>query len=244
MRDLAGEIDATQAGTVLISSEHFSKHFDRPEALRLATDFSRYEPRIVITLRSLHGRFLSAYNTHVTAGGWLTIEEYARSVLIPVTRYMSMRETLLIWQEAFGAERIHVIDYDAQIDVTPAILRHCGFDESLAGTGRHRNRVSLLPGNIEALRRANVAIKRTVARGDSLAGWAALSLLSILCRQPLAMLSSMSRRRTWALSAPAIKALDEIAASDRQFVAETYGLALVGDAQARERILVSETPPA
>lgn len=109
VRSLCAEVEASPAATALISSEHFAMHFDRSEALQLATDFARFDPRVVITLRDPHARFLSSYNTHVTAGGRLRLEDYARSVLVPGTRFMSARETVLIWQEAFGADNIRII---------------------------------------------------------------------------------------------------------------------------------------
>lgn len=246
VRALTAEIDASRCATALVSSEHFSTHFDRSEALQLARDFARYEPTVVIAVREPHGRFLSSYNTHVTAGGRLPLEDYARSMLVPGTRFMSMRETILIWQEAFGAERVAIVDYDAAPDVTAAILRRCGIEVALPPGDRHR--VSLDVETVEALRCVNAAIvaRQAVPPDASLAAWAQLSLLSILCRRHLAGLRGESVRSTaglWAVSEQTLMELDALDAEDRQWLADTYQLVLHGS-NARRRLVVAEPPPA
>lgn len=248
VQTLTAEIDASDTESALISSEHFSIHFDRSEASQLARDFARFEPEVVIMLRDTHARFFSAYNTHVTAGGALDIEDYARATLIAGTRYMSMRETILIWQTAFGADRIRLIDYDAEPDVTAAILRHCGIDGPLPGTPRVR--LSLGADVVEQLRGANAEIRRRqpVPSKRSLAAWLQLTLFSILCRRRLVKSAGLNgnamseaARPRWTLSPRTMAALDAIAARDRDWIAATYGLTLRGSG-ARDHIAVSSAP--
>ncbi len=242
VRSLAAEIEASPCQTVLVSSEHFSTHFDRSEARDLAEDFARFEPTVVITVREPHGRFLSSYNTHVTAGGRLPLEDYARSMLVPGTRFMSVRETILIWQEAFGADRVSIVDYDAVPEVTAAILRHCGIAEAVPSVDRHR--VSLDADTVEALRCANAAIvaRQAVPPDASLAAWLQLSAFSILCRRHLAGLPRGGAGRPWAVSERTLAELDALEASDREWLAATCGLDLHGS-RARERLVVADPVP-
>ena len=239
---LTAEIDASPAATALISSEHFSTHFDRLEARELAADFRRYDCLVVIVLRDPYGRFLSSYNTHVTAGGRLGLEDYARSMLVPGTRFMNGWETVKIWQEAFGAERIRVIDYDATSDVTAAILQRCGLDVPLSRTADYRHRVSLGPDAIEALRCVNAAIaaRQSVPPESHLAAWLQLSLFSYMCRRQLARHDAGPR--PWPVSVETMVALDAIAAEERPNIAVSHGVVLRGS-RARQGMVVT-TPAA
>ena len=241
VRSLTAEIEASPCETALVSSEHFSTHFDRSEARELAEDFARFEPIVVVAVREPHGRFLSSYNTHVTAGGRLPLEDYARSMLVPGTRFMSVRETILIWQEAFGAERVRIVDYDASPDMTTALLRHCGIDAPAPTADRHR--VSLDAETIEALRCANAAImaRQAVPPDASLAAWLQLSAFSILCRRHLAGLP-LGAGKPWTVSERTLAELDELAAADRTWLAATFGLELQGS-RARQRLLVADQAP-
>ena len=242
VRKLVAEIEAADAPTTLISSEHFSTHFVHYDAVRLAEDFADYDCAIVIVLRDPHQRFLSSYNTHVTAGGCLPLEDYARAMMVPGTRFMSAKETVWIWQAAFGADRIRIIDYDATGDVVEPILRLCGFEGRLPDGDTSRRRVSFGADAVEALRCANQAIRarQGVPAEASLAAWLQLALFSILCRVHIAKCESTRGR--WRLGAETLAALDAIAASDREAIARDYGVALRGDA-AREQILEAEPAP-
>ena len=239
VRSLASEIEAGACPTALVSSEHFSTHFDRSEALALAADFARFDPLVVIVIRDTHGRFLSSYGTHVTAGGRLTIDAYAATVLMPGTRYMSLRETLRIWEEAFGRERLRLVDYDAETDVVAAVLRECGIDPSaLPPASGYRNRASLDPGATEVLRRANERIVAAFAPRPetSLIGWVRLMLLSSRYRRRLIRRPTGEAGR-WRLAPDVLARLDVIAEEDRLWLAETRGLAPRGSS-ARSRIVV------
>lgn len=242
VRGLHEAIEADGAPTALISSEHFSMHFDQSEAQTLAADFGDHDCSVAIVLRDTHARFVSAYNTHVTAGGHLPLEAYARSVLIPGTRYMSAGETVRIWQEAFGRDRIRIIDYDATPDIAAAILQTCGIEAPLPPTAHARRRVSLAPDAVRVLRAANEMIARwqTTPAERSVAAWAQLSLFSILCRRRLGQ--GTPRCGGWTVGPATLQALDEIADADRRFFAETYAIRLRGDAT-RARLAVADPPP-
>lgn len=236
---LLAEIGRSGAATSLISSEHFSSHFDRSEARELVADFGHLDPVVVIALRDPHERFLSSYNTHVTAGGRLTIEAYAASMLVPGTRFMSARETVLIWQEAFGRDRIQIVDYDAEPDMIAAILGRCGWVGPLPAHAAYLDRRSLGERAIETLRCANemIVAQQSKPPETSLASWLQLSVFSILCRRRIASRELGGRDRQWTLSATALQAIDALAEADRRFVLETYGLSLKGSS-GRDRIIV------
>lgn len=244
VRELMEEINASRAGVVLISAEHFSDHFDRGKAAQLAADFAAFDPQIVITLRDHHARFLSSYGTHVSAAGCLQIEDYADSMLVPNTRFMSAKETLLIWEEAFGASRLAIIDYDAEADVTAAIFRHCGLaDLGGLGTNRYRSKASLGPELTSALRLANEAIILRQRYRQGPAAWLQRSAFSILCRRRLTAAKGGSSENAWSLSGSVMGRLDALAASDRAWLEETHGLRLLGSST-RSLIIVAAQQPA
>ena len=236
---LRAEIDTSPCPVALVSSEHFSIHFDTHEAYQLAEDFEAYDPQIVIALREPYGRFLSMWNTHVTAGGRLTLGEFGQAVLVPDNRFISLRETLLIWREAFGPKRVHIVDYDGAGDIAAAILDRCGARIPLPPGKRRRE--SLPPEAIEALRCVNATIAaRQTAPPDSLAAWAQLSFFSVLSRWRL------PRGRSGAVgpivSPETMAALDAIFEGDRAWLSKTYGQALDG-AAARERYIIGDVAP-
>ena len=242
VRSLSTELETRACRTALVSSEHFSTHFDRSEARRLAEDFARFDPIVVMVMRDTHGRFLSSYGTHVTAGGRLTPDAYAATVLVPGTRYMSLRETIGIWEDAFGRERLRLIDYDAEQDLVGAVLRECGVDPALLpASGEYRSRASLDPATTEILRRTNERIVDGFGKAPetSLLGWSRLMLLSYLHRQRLGR-RTMDRSGRWRLSERVLASLDAIAVDDATFLAETRGLTLRGSS-ARGRIDTSQT---
>ncbi len=242
VRALIGEIEAAACATALVSSEHFSTHFDRSEALELADDFAALDPLVILTLRDTHARFLSSYATHVTAGGRLTPDQYAATVLVPGTRFMSLRETVLIWQEAFGRDRLQLVDFDAEPDIVPAVLRRCGIAAGPPPSAR-RSRVSLPPSAIEELRQANRAIvaRQAVGPRDSLGAWTQLTLLSTLCRRHLVRRGSDVTEDRWRLAPETMATLDALAAADLAWLATERGLVLAGS-DARDRIMVTAEP--
>ena len=236
---LRAEIDASPCPLALVSSEHLSIHFDTYEAGHLAEDFSAYEPLIVVAIREPYGRFLSMWNTHVTAGGRLSLEDFGHTVLVPDNRFISIRETLAIWRETFGAERVRIIDWDSRRDLSAALLDACGITACgiAAQLPRGRRRRASLPlPAIETLRLVNAAIvARQGAVPDDLAGWTQLSGFSTLAQWRLA-------RRGLADANPIVSPqtmarLDAIHANDRAFLAEAYGHDL---ASTRERYVVGE----
>jgi hypothetical protein len=230
---------------VLISSEHFSTHFDRSEVAELASDFAGYDLRAVAVVRDTYARFLSSYNTHVTAGGCLGLEDYARTMLVPGTRFMSAAETLRIWQDGFGADCVRVVDYDTDPDVTPALLRQCGIESLPLGSSTFRDRTSLDPGTVEALRSANQTIRerQTTAPEASLAAWLQMSAFSILARRRLGSAAQDRQPMVWRVGSQTLASLDAIAADDRRFLADTFGLSS-GSSVGRARIVVVDRPAA
>ena len=228
------EIAASACPVALISSEHFSIHFDRYEAGHLAEDFTGDDCEIVVALREPYGRFLSMWNTHVTAGGHRSLEDYAGTILVPDTRFLSIRETLLIWRETFGPDRVHLVDWDAGSDVGAAILRRCGMMAPLPAAARRR--VSLPLGAIERLRLVNAAI---AARQTSpgVAGWAQHTAFSLLARRQLARERFADARPI--VSPQTMAALDLIHEQDRGWLAKTCAFPL---ASTRDRFVVGDPP--
>ena len=233
---LVAEIDASRCAFTLLSSEHLSLHFDTHEAFQLAADFAAYDPLIVVALREPYGRFLSMWNTHVTAGGCLSLEDFGRSILVPDNRFFSIREILRVWRTVFGPAHVLIIDYDGTSDVGGAVLRECGMQTSLPQGPRRR--ASLPLGTIARLRAINAAIaaRQTVPQG-SLAAWAQLTAFSVLAQRRLA--NSETEEIAPIVSAQTMALLDTIYENDRAWLADTYGFALTST---RDRYVIG-TPP-
>ncbi len=236
---LKAEIDASPCPVALLSSEHVSIHFDLYEAGHLAEDFAAYAPEIVVAIREPYGRFLSMWNTQVTAGGHLSIEDYARTILVPDNRFISIRETLSIWRETFGPERVHLVDWDAGGDVGAAILAHCGvtdggMDAPLPQGARRR--VSLPLGAIETLRLVNEMIAARQP-AQNFAAWAQRSAFSLLARRRLARETCAGAKPI--VSEQTMQALDMIHAQDSAWLAESCGMTL---ASTRDRLVVGDPP--
>ena len=231
---LETEIDASSCPVALLSSEHFSIHFDLYEAGHLAEDFVAYGPEIVVAIREPYGRFLSMWNTQVTAGGSLSLEDYARTILVPDNRFISIRETLAIWRDRFGPERVHLVDWNAGGDVGAAILARCGMTAPLPRGARRR--VSLPLAAIETLRLVNEAIAARQS-ANNLGAWAQRSAFSVLARRRLARAARAEGKPI--VSEQTMQALDVIHAQDSAWLAETYGLTL---ASTRGRLVVGDPP--
>ena len=229
---LAAEMAASPCPVTLLSSEHFSIHFDLYEAAHLAEDLSAHAPEIVVAIREPYGRFLSMWNTQVTAGGALSLEDYARTILVPDNRFISIRETLSIWRETFGPERVHLVDWDAGGDVAAAILARCGMDAPMPQGARRR--VSLPLSAIETLRLVNAAIAARQP-ADGLAAWTQRSAFSLLAHRRLARAPGAGGKPI--VSPQTMRALDIIHAQDAAWLADTYGMRL---ASMRDRLLEGE----
>ena len=198
----------------------------------------------MVVVRDHYARFISAYGTYVTAGGCLSIEDYAKSMLASGTRHMSVRETLRNWEAAFGPERIKVIDYDAEQNIISPILRQCGVAHAALDAEKYRDRVSLGADVIQALQLANqkIALKQGAAADRGFAAWLQLSLFTIICRRQLAAASVGHTSEPWRLSEQTLQRLDAIAADDGAWLERSYGLRARGSSL-REKLLVGQAQP-
>ena len=234
---LIAEIDASPCPVALLSSEHLSMHFDPYEADQLAADFAAYEPLIVVALREPYARFLSMWNTQVTAGGALTLEEFGRSLLVTDNRFFSIREILRVWRAAFPPDRVRIIDYDGTRDIAGAILDACGVAARLPEGPRRR--ASLPLATTARLRALNAAITaRQTAPQGTLAAWAQHSAFSMLAQRRLAR--DKVPNVPPVVSPQTMAMLDTIYENDRAWLAETYGFALTST---RDRYVIGDPPP-
>lgn len=247
VRALKREIERSPAPCALLSAEHFSSRFDATAAGAFARDFAAYQPRVVVAVRDLHGRFLSSYATAIEAGGQKSIDDYADEVLDPRNPYLDIAATLAPWTRALGADRLTIVDYDAQGDVVTALLEACGAG-ALAGEARpaRRARVSMGPDGVRALRACNALIR---ARQGDPAGrpfpvWAQHTFFSNACWRAIrASRPQPAPAPLWRVSPGTLDRLDRAAERERSFLLREHGMTTRG-AGDRARIVAVEHPEA
>jgi hypothetical protein len=112
LKSLKQEISKASADNVILSSEHFSSRFSSTQIQQLAADFSDYHCKIAVVVRDHNLRAISAYNTTIMSGRHLTLHEYIDELCNETNIYMRYKETISLWESAFGAENIIVLKYD------------------------------------------------------------------------------------------------------------------------------------
>ena len=112
--------------------------------------------KIVVVVRDLHARFISAYGTAIESGSRLSLEAYADEVLDPPTPTSTSLQLWEPWRQAFGPDRVMVLDYDAEPDIVPALLKACGLDSVAARRSpSRRDKVAMKPDALRVLRLCN-----------------------------------------------------------------------------------------
>lgn len=249
VRALRCEMDRSSAAATLLSAEHLSSRFDDARAAALASDFADRDARVVVAVRDLHARFLSAYGTAVVSGGRLSLDAYADEVLDPANPYLDIAATLGPWRRAFGAGRVAVVDYDAAGgDVVPALLRACGVDGASLRGPAGRDKPTPSRNTVRVLRLCNGLLHDRQGRPSArpLAVWAQHRVFSVACRRALDRLSRGGEAprgaEPWTVSRHTLDRLDRAAAAERRWLLDHHGVALRGS-DARRHLTVGGGEP-
>jgi hypothetical protein len=237
---LLDEIKSSGAEVGLLSSEHLSSRLAAPQILELAADFQQYECQIVVVVRDHIARFFSSYSTHVIAGGVTPLENYADAILQPQSLYCRYAETIKLWEKGFGRERILVIPYGPKGDAVRAIFDRIGVStiEAPPQLGHRANR-SYGPAATEALRQVNVMLTDRASGSNSADKWERQNTIRSLIRRTMERSGNDPHAGVWDLSRDRLAQLQEIAAADRLWLAEHYGVRLPDEFKQREPLLAS-----
>lgn len=239
------ELDRSGVDCGLISAEHLSSRFDARRTDALARDFADREVKIVVVVRDLHARFVSAYGTAIESGGRLSLEAYADEVLDPANPYLDIKATLEPWRQAFGSDRVVVLDYDAERDIVPALLKACGLDgvAALRSSGR-RDNVAMAP---DALRVLCLCNRLLHARQGSPAArplpiWTQHRFFSNACRSVLTRAAPLGSA-PWTVTRHTLERLDRAAAAERRWLLGHHGIALKVGTTRGSLAVGHEAPP-
>ena len=242
---LRRELDRGAAACGLISAEHLSSRFDARRAEALARDFADREVTVVVVVRDLHARFVSAYGTAIESGGWLSLEAYADEVLDPANPYLDIAATLKPWRQAFGAERIVVLDYDSERDIVPALLTACGLGSvALTRPFGRRDKVAMAPDALRVLRLCNLLLhtRQGSPTARPLPVWMQHTFFSNACRTILTR-ADPPGGVPWSVACRTLERLDRVAAAERRWLLDHHGIALRGSGARARLALGREAPP-
>ena len=245
VRALRRELDRSGVRCGLISAEHLSSRFDGRRAEALARDFADRDVRIVVAVRDLHARFVSAYGTAIESGGRLSLDAYADEVLDPANPYLDIAATLSPWRRAFGTDRIAVVDYDAAGDIVPALLAACGLAGlDAARPARWRDKSAMAPDALRVLRLCNIRLheRQGSPAGRALPIWAQHTFFSNACRRLLSRSVPPGAGAPWSVTPRNLERLDRAADRERAWLLAHHGLRLRG-ADARSGLLVGPDAP-
>lgn len=151
---LVGEIEGSRERTAVISAEHFSSRFRERHIEALRADFARFDCTIVVVLRDHVARLCSAYDSYVTNGGMMYIEDFAEQMIRPDALDMRYAELIAPWERVFGRDRLALVGYGADTvrqvlaTISPALAAEPGLPA-------YRLRQSSRPDVVAALRLAN-----------------------------------------------------------------------------------------
>jgi len=230
---LKAEIEGAHGiDTALISAEHFSSRFFPAHIEALADDFEAFDCKIVVVVRAHETRARSAYSTTIRSGRGLTIDEFFDELLLPGNWYVRYRETIERWREVFGRSNVKLVRYEEQKDIVDQLAGVILAETAgTHGEGRLSGRRHFVNSDIdatvlEAQRRVNMEI---TSRQCGLLGPVRHRLIS-LARAGLlrALTRRLSGRTPSMISVDPLRrqSLEQMAAVDRAFLFEEYGLRL------------------
>ena len=159
LSSLFQEMAKTSAATVLISSEHFSSRFRGLEIKNLASDFSRYNCKILVVVRDHRQRFFSSYSTSIRSGGLATLDDFAEVALAPDNDQFRYRNIINRWERSFGKSNIIVKPYISSNGLIQTLFDSISPEEvALPKVEYYWDNKSLSPSVAEAYRRTNLAL--------------------------------------------------------------------------------------
>ncbi len=226
LRSLMRDIDRASETSILLSAEHLSSRFMKPQILELASDFADFDCRVVVFVREPSARFFSAYATQVASGGRLTLQEFADQVLAPGNLYIRTAETIALWEEVFGRTKIEVLVHAPRRSTIEAFFTTL-FPNSaeLPPSAAYASNRSLGPSATEALRLINLALPDP-ASCLSYVEWLRQGEVRKHARRSLAEMAGDQRREEWLLDSDRGERLDAIGRADRSWLEERYGAVL------------------
>jgi hypothetical protein len=105
----------------LISSELFSSRFSNLDVKRLADDFARYRPKIIVVVRDHYSLIRGAYSTEILSGSRFTMTDFISALWNPTLtpppfpdvsfRYCRYREIIKPWETHFGKDNVRILKY-------------------------------------------------------------------------------------------------------------------------------------
>jgi hypothetical protein len=230
IQSLMTEINTNIADTILISAEHFSSRFTELEIFQLASDFSDYDCKIAVVVREHGSRIYSAYCQSILSGSHMTIDEFCDANFHPSCRYARYKDTVGLWDRAFGTENVSVFCYHSGENVIQILCENLVSPSMpLATSGSYWDNMSIGLGPAETLRTVNEVIARLPGAATNYATWLLLrhvrrafgKLLVVIAglkpKGPLRLMSERNRCR-----------MEQIAEADWIWLKEHHGVRLPG----------------
>ncbi len=210
---LKREIEDAAPQATLVSAEHFSSRFSPERIDALAADFADRPCEIAVVVRDHAARALSAYATTIASGRSLTLNDFVAELCQPGNLYLRYRDTLAPWENAFG--RVRVLAYRERQDIV-AELAEALLPAGVKGLSRYWLNASDSAAELERTRQRN-------AVGNRLAGLARRLALRLRGQFRHGPESPESRPQ---LDENQRRRLEEIAAPDRAWLLDRYGVRL------------------
>lgn len=231
LSSLFQEMAKTSAATVLISSEHFSSRFRGLEIKNLASDFSRYNCKILVVVRDHRQRFFSSYSTSIRSGGLATLDDFAEVALAPDNEQFRYRNIINRWERSFGKSNIIVKPYISSNGLIQTLFDSISPEEvALPKVEYYWDNKSLSPSVAEAYRLTNLAL--WPARDDvcpqSYWRWLRKRYSQVRLERWLLKATKNPRPGSWTLSEANVERLNRIANEDSQWLLENYGINIAG----------------
>lgn len=231
LRSLFDEAEKKAAHTILLSSEHLSSRLRTPEIEALAHDFSGFDCKILVIIRSHAQRFVSSYAISVMSGSSKTIEDYADEVLAEGSVHFCYRELLAPWERYFGRENLIIKPYQSGGGLFPVIFDSFAENRlSLPETESYTDNKSFGPSFTEAYRLTNLARSRARQNNGSISyvTWLKSRYCEVLLKQWLTQASKDQAPEPWYLSEKIMRRLENLAVPDRQWLETYYNVHLDG----------------
>lgn len=228
------ELSATEAGTLVVSSEHFDIGLDAAKAQRLVDVLGR--PRIVLVLRNQIAYLQSLYLEHLKWSGVCTFAEFLR--FPEVRRKSDYEEKVEVWAGT-GAE-LQIVDYDAAAETSlfQAFLSAAGLPVEMSRFHPTETRENVSPSVdfMEFVRLSNVGLAREARRSNFLA----------IHRSEDPRLRTLKTHRPWPVPSQFRSFLEKLEAGNAR-VADRFGndpaTFLGGPLLPKFRALSTTTPP-
>jgi hypothetical protein len=223
LKSLNQEITKADVGSIILSSEHFSSRFSSMQIHQLAADFSDYYCKIAVVVREHNLRALSAYNTTIMSGRHLTLHEYIDELCNETNLYIRYKETISLWESAFGAKNIIVIKYDECSNIVYDLVKKLISPEfKFIGIKSYTENRSLGASEIEIRRLINKRISPHLQTGASISYKDYIEIIRYVVRK-IILKTSPDRLQ---ISENDLQRLEAIAEIDRQWLEEHYNVIL------------------